>query len=192
LRIVPGKQRGLQRYSIGMAADPAAASARPRDIVARMVACGLRRSSWLFALTLAVAIAPARAVSLFVVNEPWVRVAPDGRSAEGFMRLKSTDGGSLVAVKSDASREVVLRGPGASRAVIAAIPLDANVTVMLAPGAYRLGLPRLERALRPGERVQFTLTIESADGTRQDISANAEVRRRSPTDDHLHPHGHAH
>jgi len=61
---------------------------------------------------------------------------------------------------------------------------------MLAPRGPRILLPGLNRALRPGDRVEFVLTIEAADGTRQEIPANAEVRLRSPTDVHRRMHQH--
>ena len=139
---------------------------------------------------LAVALIPAHAASLFVVTEPWVRVASNGRAAEAYMELRSTDGATLVAVKSDIATEVVMRSPGASGAPLSRIPLAAGSTVKLAPGGYRLVLASLDRTLKLGDRVEFVLTIEGADGKRQDIAASAEVRRRSPTDDHRRGHAH--
>ncbi len=43
------------------------------------------------------------AQALFVINEPWVRVAADGRSAEAYMRLTSTEGAKLISAKSFAA-----------------------------------------------------------------------------------------
>jgi VCBS repeat-containing protein len=48
----------------------------------------------------------------------------------------------------------------------------------------------LTRALKLGDRVPLMLTIESGDGSRQEIPIDAEVRRHSPIDDHLHGHAH--
>ena len=145
------------------------------------------------ALVVVLAAVPiaASAAGLFIVTEPWVRVAPNARSAEAYMQLKSTEGATVVGVRSDVAANVTLRPPGETRATASAIRLPAGVTVMLAPGAYRLVIPTLDRALKLGDRVPFVLTIETADGSRQEIPVDAEVRKRSPTDDHKIPHRHS-
>jgi VCBS repeat-containing protein len=38
------------------------------------------------------------------------------------------------------------------------------------------------RTLKPGDRFPLTLQIQTADGTRQDIAVDAEVRFESPLD----------
>lgn len=139
---------------------------------------------------LALAIAATDAAAIFIVTEPWVRLAPDGRSAEAFMELRSTEGARLVAARADVTTNVVLRRPGAARTAVAEIPLPPGATVRLAPGAFRIALANLDRSLQLGDRVGLVLTVEAADGSRQEIPASAEVRRRSPTDDHLRPHKH--
>ena len=130
------------------------------------------------------------AAAIFIVTEPWVRLAPNGRSAEAYMELRSTEGARLVAVRAADATGVVLLAPGSKRAAVAEIPLAADATVKLAPGAFRIALAHLDRPLKLGDRVALVLTIESSDGGRQEIPANAEVRRRSPTDDHLRAHKH--
>ena len=147
-------------------------------------------SCWSIALASLLAIAPVPAAPLFVVTEPWVRVASSGGSAEAFMQLRSSEGATLIAARSDASSGVVLRSPGTKGAIVERIALPAGTTVILAPGGYRVDLPRLDRALTPGDRVVLVLTIEATDGTRQDVPTNAEVRLHSPTEDHLRPHKH--
>ena len=47
---------------------------------------------------------------------------------------------------------------------------------------------KLIRRARLGDRLALTLTIEAADGSRQDIPVHAEVRMRSPVDDELRAH----
>ena len=150
------------------------------------------RIAWPRALACALAFAPlpAYAAALFVVTEPWVRLAPSARSAEAYMELLSTDGAKLVGVRSEATASIVMRRPGTNRAAAAEIPLPAHTTVKLAPGAYRFALADLNRGLKRGDRIGLVLTIEAVDGSRQEIPVSAEVRRRSPTDDHLHPHKH--
>lgn len=128
--------------------------------------------------------------AVFAVTEPWVRVAPNGRSAEAFMQLLSSDGATLVGARSVVVDKIDLRPPGDGKAAVREISLPAGVTVMLAPGAWRLALPALKRPLKLGDRVPLVLTIKAPDGGTQEIGIDAEVRRRSPTDDHLRPHSH--
>jgi len=106
------------------------------------------------------------------------------------MELRSTEGATLVDVHSDTAATIGIRPPGKNPATITQLPLPAGTAVTLAPGGYRLALRHLARSLKLGDRVHFTLTIEAADGTRQEIPVNAEVRRHSPIDDELHAHHH--
>jgi len=135
---------------------------------------------------------PAFGVAVITVTDPWVRVAPNGKSAEAFMVVMSSEGGSIVRAGSDISTEVPLQRPGTQGKGIDAIPLPAGTNVKLAPGAYRLRLPKLNRTLKLGDRVAMSLVVEAPDGSRQAIPVNAEVRRRSAYDDHLLPHKHSH
>jgi periplasmic copper chaperone A len=70
--------------------------------------------------------------------------------------------------------------------------LPAQAIVPLAPGKAHVALVRLKRTVKLGERVALTLTIEGADGVRQDIPVLAEVRMRSPIDDEMRAHHHPH
>lgn len=147
------------------------------------------RSVLLFGLAaLSVAV---DAATLFVVTEPWVRLEANARSAEAYMQLRSSEGATVVGVRSEINANVAMRPPGTARTAVNEIRLPAGVTVLLAPGAYRLALPSLRRPMKLGDRVPLVLTVEAADGSRQEISVNAEVRRRSPTDDHKIPHRHS-
>ena len=88
-----------------------------------------------------------------------------------------------------------MQRPGKKRALADTIALPPRTNVKLAPGAYRFLLPKLKHPLKLGERVGLSLIVEAPDGSRQTIAVNAEVRRRSAYDDHLHPlhpHSHAH
>jgi len=148
--------------------------------------------SAVLAAVLVAAPLPGFAVAVITVTDPWVRVAPNGKSAEAFMDIMSSEGGTIVRVDSDISTEVPLQRPGKQRAAVDKIPLPAGTHVKLAPDAYRLLLPKLSRTLKLGDRVALSLVIEGPDGTRQAIAVNAEVRRRSAYDDHLLPHKHSH
>jgi copper(I)-binding protein len=134
------------------------------------------------------ALIPAIAAAVFVVNAPWVRPAGEGRRTEAYMVLTSTAGATLVEARSDVAALVSVYSANKNAVRIERLPLPAGKEVKLAPGGTRLGLSNLSRPLKLGDRVPFTLTIESADGTRQEIQVNAEVRRRSAIDDHRHPH----
>jgi copper(I)-binding protein len=155
----------------------------------RAVPRRLRRLAvpWGLVLTL---LAPD-ASALFVVNQPWVRPAGRGQSTEAYMNLTSTDGATLVSVRSDDAGTVAIRVTGNVARTVPSLPLPPGSPVALAPGKHRLMLTGLARRLRLGERLALTLTIESTDGSRQDIPVFAEVRRRSPLDDEMHAH-HAH
>ncbi len=128
--------------------------------------------------------------AVFAVTEPWVRVAPNGRSAEAYMQLLSSDGATFVGARSVVVDKIDLRPPVDGKAAAGEMSLPAGVTVALAPGAWRLVLPALKRPLKLGDRVPLVLTIKAPDGGTQEIAVDAEVRRRSPTDDHLRPHSH--
>ncbi|HET7098532.1 MAG TPA: copper chaperone PCu(A)C [Casimicrobiaceae bacterium] len=137
----------------------------------------------------------ARAVAVITVYDPWVRVAPNGKSAEAFMEIMSSEGATIVRVETAVSAEVPMQRPGTKRAVTKSIALPPRTNVKLAPNEYRLLLPKLNRPLKLGDRVALNLIVEAPDGTRQTIPVNAEVRRRSAYNDHMHPlqpHAHTH
>jgi copper(I)-binding protein len=139
-----------------------------------------------FGLAIAVCAQDARAI--FIVNQPWMRPAPQGGSTEAYMDLTSTEGATLIAAHSTIAN-VVVRSKGASAGRLS---LLAGKMVRLAPGGNRLSLTKLAHPLSRGDRVALTLTIESADGKRQEIPVSAEVRLRSPVDDERRAHGGAH
>jgi periplasmic copper chaperone A len=142
-------------------------------------------------LGLAAAIVPWPASALFIVNQPWVRPAQAAQSTEAYMNLTSTEGAKLIAVRSDAAKAVALRTPGKKPVVASSVTLPAKVLVELAPGQYRIALNQVLRTLKPGDRLNLTLTLELDDGSRQEIDVNAEVRLRSPIDDERRAHVHA-
>ena len=139
---------------------------------------------------LALGAAAAHAVSTFTITEPWVRVAADGRSAEAFMQLKSFDGETVVGVRSEDVGSITMLASGQKRTPVTRIALPAGDTVMLAPGRPRLGIGKRAKPLKLGDRVYFVLIVEAADGATREIPVNAELHRRSPTDDHIGRHKH--
>jgi len=146
------------------------------------------RAAWVCGIFLA--LSPAMATAVFVVNAPWVHPAEKGGATEAYMTLTSTEGATLVGVRSDIALSVVIVTAAGKSKSIERLSLSAGDTVGLKPGASRLRLLRLTRTLKLGDRVPLVLTVEYADGKRQEIPVDAEVRRRSPIDDHLHGHAH--
>jgi len=132
----------------------------------------------------------AKAQAMFIVNQPWVKPAARGAATEVYMDLTSSDGATLVGVATDVATAVSLRGPGSSRSAKSVV-LPPQTLVALKPGGYRIALDRVVRALRLGDRVMLTLTIQATDGTQQAIPVNAEVRLRSPLEEErTHKHSH--
>ena len=126
--------------------------------------------------------------ALFIVNQPWVK--PGTRSTEAYMVLTSTEGATLIGVRSSIAARVSLRGAGAHRPARAALALPAGAAVALRPGADRIVLTGLAHALKPGERVPLTLQIETAAGALEEITVAAEVRTESPFDAERRAHRH--
>ncbi len=141
---------------------------------------------------LGLGMAAQQASALFIVNQPWIRPAQKLHSTEVYMNLTSTDGASLVGVASAASATASILAPGTSAHVVERMALPARKLVALAPGGYRIVMHRLARSLKLNDRVRLTLTIEAADGTRQAVGVDAEVRFHAPIDDEMHEHMHAH
>jgi copper(I)-binding protein len=142
----------------------------------------------LAAIALAFACAPAYAV--FIVNGPWLRPAAAGGTTELYMTLTSTEGATLVAVRCEVARDAAVVVGGTSAPPGAPLALPPGRDVQLKPGGTRVRMVGLKRALSLGDRVPLVLTIEAAGGAAQEIPVDAEVRRRSALDDHLHRHAH--
>jgi copper(I)-binding protein len=139
------------------------------------------------AATLALGHSAAQTPRTFSVTQPWLRPAAQGASSEAYMELVSSAGATLVAAQSPRAASVVVRTKARGAT---AIVLPAHERVVLEAGADRLVLMRVERALKLGEKVPLTLTIAYADGTREAIEVNAEVRLRSAADDERRQHHH--
>jgi copper(I)-binding protein len=149
----------------------------------------LRTYEWRCALTaISLALVSAHAHAVFVVTEPWVRPARATQSTEAYMELMSSDGATLVAVRSKVADSVALRDARGSPLVLS---LPAGTTVALAPGKNRLALRGLGRTFQLGDRVPLILVVRGVTGVTEEIDVDAEVRQHSPTRDHQLPHAHA-
>jgi len=141
-------------------------------------------------LDMASATMPAAAV--ITVNQPWLRPAKATQGTEVYMDVTSSEGALLLGAHTDVAGTVTIIAPGKKGVAAGSLALLPGTTVALAPGAYRFALIRVQRPLKLGDRVMLVLAIEMADGSRQDIPVDAEVRMHSPIDDELRAHGHLH
>lgn len=157
-------------------------------MLSRMALVGgkLRRAG----ATLACALWCANAHAVFSVTEAWVRPAGAKAATEAYMHLSSSEGATIIAVRCAIAAEVSLVDPKGRPMKLAGLALPAGETVTLMPGTVRIALTRLAHSLHIAERVALVLVIRNVDGTTQEIAVDAEVRRRSPTDDHLRPQTH--
>src|SRR6185503_10063550 len=128
---------------------------------------------------LALAHATAMASSVFVVNLPWVLPAVKGKTTEAFMLLQSSEGAELISVQCPYATSAAIIRPGAKQSSLDRLPLPPGKPILLAPGKYRLRLAHIDRTLKLGDHVPLTLTIETADGARQTVAIDMEVRHRS-------------
>jgi hypothetical protein len=141
------------------------------------------------AVTVSLALGAGKAQALFIVNQPWVK--PGVKTTEAYMVLDSTEGATLLGAHSSVAARVTLHGPGpGGDRARTRLELPPGVAVTLRPGAERIVLSGLARALRLGERVPLTLTIETVAGGRQEIAVDAEVRKESPLDAERRAHRH--
>jgi copper(I)-binding protein len=150
--------------------------------------CPLVKRELALAFGIALTICAADAQAIFIVNQPWLRPAAQGRSTEAYMDLTSTEGAVLVSARAEIATVSILTPGKASRAT-ERLPLPAQKMVSLAPGGYRLLLAKLARTIKRGDRVLMTITIEAADGSRQEIPVDAEARFNSPIADERRAHG---
>lgn len=174
----------------GRAAGTPAGDATPCSLPERVnTAARAAIQRCLPAVVLAMLLAGSAAATV-AINAPWVRVADDARSAHAYMEIEASEAATLVAAASPIARRVAIRRPIGQGKTAADVPLPPGSAVLLAPGRASLELIALVRPLRRGERIALTLTFRASDGTEREIPIAAEVRRRSPIDDHRAGHAH--
>lgn len=149
-----------------------------RDAGMRSCTSTIRRGTLAVVLLMCGTVAQA----VLTVSAPWVRPTPDRTATDAYMVLTSTEGASLKGARSIVATTVVIRGATGAR-TFPQLALPAGTPVALAPDTYHLVLRGLAHPLNAGDRVLLVLTIETANGARQEISVNAEVRVRPPSDD---------
>lgn len=135
--------------------------------------------------------APARAASVITVHLPWARPIAQGGTAEVYVDLMASDGARLIGVSSAIAKRVELRGPGVIPGPSPSIALAPGNIVHLKSDATRIALIGTVRALRIGDYVPLTLTIQRRSGSVERLAISAEVRRASAVDEEAHEHRHA-
>jgi copper(I)-binding protein len=132
-----------------------------------------------------VALAPVASLAATItINEPWVRPATKGGATDVYMELTVSESATLVDVRTPVATRVVLAQGRQRRPPPFALRLVAGQPVLMRDRETRIVLGRVERNLLRGELVTLTLVLRYADGTTQNVDVDAEVRRRSPSDDH--------
>lgn len=144
-----------------------------------------------FAAGLLMAVGAAQAQ--VAVQEPWVRGTVPQQKATGlFARITSAAGGKLVAASSPVAgvveiHEMSMDGNTMRMRAVPSLDLPAGKAVELKPGGYHVMLMDLKQALKDGESIDVTLTVESADGKREQISVKAPVKALGmPMQPHKH------
>lgn len=137
------------------------------------------------------AFAPLTSLAAVVaINEPWVRPAALGATTFAFMELTVSESATLVDVRTPVARSTALARGGQRQAPPFALRLGARETLLMRDAGTRIELRRVLRPLTRGDRVPLTLVLQYADGTLQEVEVDAEVRRRSPSDEHRGAHRH--
>jgi VCBS repeat-containing protein len=116
------------------------------------------------------------------VIDPWVRATVPAQKASGaFMGLKSAKAARLVAASTPVAGKVEIhqmemQGSTMRMHAVDGIDLPAGKDVNLASGGYHIMLLDLKRQLKDGEQVPLTLTVQGADGKRENVEVTAPVK----------------
>ncbi len=138
----------------------------------------LLRSALAASLTLSLAGAWAQTT----VADPWVRGTVAQQKATGmFVQITSVQGAKLVGASSPMAgvaevHEMKMEGNVMKMRAVPALELPAGKTVKLEPSGYHVMLMDLKQALKEGDIVPVTLTVEGKDGKRESIEVKAPVR----------------
>lgn len=127
-------------------------------------------------------VAQAAVAAEVKVENAWMRATAPGQQVAGaFMDITSPVDAKLVGAASPVAGSMEVHSMRMNQGVmemreIKALALPKNKTVRLAPGGFHLMLFDLKQAMKPGETVPITLTIETADKKRATVAVQAQVR----------------
>ena len=115
-------------------------------------------------------------------SDAWIRATVPAQKATGaFMQLKAAKAARLVAASSPAAgrveiHQMEMQGQTMRMHAVDGIDLPAGQAVNLASGGYHIMLLDLRRQMKEGEQVPLTLTVQGADGKRENLSLNVPVK----------------
>ncbi len=135
-----------------------------------------------FTVLAALVLAAAAVSAQTSVKDGWVRSTVEPQKATGaFMQITSPQGGKLVGAQSPVAgvtevHEMAMEGNVMKMRAVSALELPAGKAVELKPGGYHVMLMDLKQALKAGETVPLTLTVEGKDGKRESVELKLPVK----------------
>ena len=145
--------------------------------------CKLRAGMLLGALVVVSASSLAAfAAEPVSVKNAWARpTAPGQKTAGAYMELESATAAALVAVETPVAAKAEVHVMSMDGGVMRMRPMEkidlpAKKTVKLAPGGFHVMLIGVKRPLKEGDKVPFTLTVQTPDGAKSTLKVEAEVR----------------
>jgi periplasmic copper chaperone A len=153
----------------------------------------MKHTGWIGAAALFFALqAQAGEVS---VSDAWSRATAPGQEVGMVaMVVTSQKDARIVAVSSTASASAEIHTMTMDNGVMKMrqledLPLSAKKPVTLGPGGNHLMLIGLRQALKAGDTVALTLTVEFADKSTEKVNVKAQIRALAAVQDkHQHHH----
>ena len=147
-----------------------------------------------FTIAAALALAAAAVSAQTSVKDGWVRSTVEPQKATGaFMQITSPQGGKLVGAQSPVAgvtevHEMAMEGNVMKMRAVSALELPAGKAVELKPGGYHVMRMDLKQALKAGETVPLTLTVEGKDGKRETVELKLPVKAAAAAPAAQHEH----
>ena len=115
------------------------------------------------------------------------------KATGAFMQITSPQGGKLVGAQSPVAgvtevHEMAMEGNVMKMRAVSALELPAGKAVELKPGGYHVMLMDLKQALKAGETVPLTLTVEGKDGKRESVELKLPVKAAAAAPAAQHEH----
>jgi copper(I)-binding protein len=135
-----------------------------------------------FSLLLGVSVS---AMAQTRVDDAWVRTTVQGQPTSGaFMRITADTDSKLLSVRSPVARDVQIHQMSMTDDVMRMGPVDsvslpAGKAVSLDPDGYHVMLMGLTGAIKEGDQVPLTLTIENDKGVREEVQVSAPAKAMS-------------
>ncbi|HEK1008210.1 TPA: copper chaperone PCu(A)C [Pseudomonas putida] len=136
------------------------------------------------------------ALAQTTVSDAWVRASVAHQQSTGaFMTLTASSDSKLVGVASTIAKtvqvhEMTMNGDVMGMKEVKAVELPAGKPVSLDPNGYHVMLMGLTQQVKEGEKVPLTLTVEDAQGAKETLNVQAEVRALNAEmgggHDHMH------